>query len=264
MAGLETRLNRPYAFPVEGLSKKLYGKLISNFYLLAGDKGNEEGIITTFRRIVETLPEDAVFWDVGSHIGQYTAHFNEARPNGTFRSFEPDPTNLVILRLNFEKWNWPIEWLETYALSDSDGVDEFFLDGSSGSTSALGGEQEFFVSQYYGRKPQAIKVRTAKVDTLIAQGMSPPDLIKIDVEGAEDKVFEGAKKLLAEHTPILLFESNTKGERCKRFLEEFGYKSFDADHLGEVSSESMNFLAFDMEKHGQLLGPVLSKLGYVI
>lgn len=264
MGKLETRLNRPFAFPVEGLSKKLYGKLISDFYLLAGDKGNEEGIVTTFRRIVETLPDDAVFWDIGSHIGQYTAHFSEARPNGVFRSFEPDPTNLEILRLNYRKWNWPIEWLQPYALSDTDGTEEFFLDGGSGCTSALGSGEEFFVSQYYGRKPKAIQMRTARIDTLIAEGIPTPHLIKLDVEGAEDKVFIGAVDLLLNDSPVIIFESNTKGALCKEFLEQKRYRVFDADQIGEVNADSLNFLAIDLEKHSPVLGPVLSKLGYMI
>ena len=55
------------------------------------------------------------------------------------------------------------------------------------------------------------------LDTMIAHGtLPPPDVIKIDVEGAEWDVFQGARQTLAAHRPPIVFE-------CDVNVQRFGY-----------------------------------------
>ena len=59
-----------------------------------------------------------------------------------------------------------------------------------------------------------------------------PDFLKIDVEGNELKVFEGAVGILQKKKPILLFEceqrhlGETPIENVFSFLEKYGYQGF--------------------------------------
>jgi len=54
------------------------------------------------------------------------------------------------------------------------------------------------------------------------------DVIKIDVEGSEAAVLEGAKRTLAEHAPLLIIEFNHDGA-FRPLLESFGYAFFRFD-----------------------------------
>jgi FkbM family methyltransferase len=58
---------------------------------------------------------------------------------------------------------------------------------------------------YANFKKQAVS--TVTLDTLIQQqGERPPDVIKLDVEGAEHLVIRGGRTLLARYRPLLLVE----------------------------------------------------------
>jgi hypothetical protein len=56
-------------------------------------------------------------------------------------------------------------------------------------------------------------------------------LLKIDVEGFEDKVLAGAKKIIAEDKPTIFFEclDDAAGERVYNLLSSFGYKFWEID-----------------------------------
>ncbi len=68
---------------------------------------------------------------------------------------------------------------------------------------------------------------TTTLDTLIEEDViRPPQLIKIDVEGAEAKVLRGAARLLAQHRPIVLLATHGREvhqESC-HFFRSLGYR----------------------------------------
>ena len=70
---------------------------------------------------------------------------------------------------------------------------------------------------------------------------SPKDisLIKIDVEGAPDKVLLGAEEILKMSKAKIIFEAldNEELERCESILEKFGYR------INKNSFDRINFLA---------------------
>jgi len=64
-------------------------------------------------------------------------------------------------------------------------------------------------------------VPSATVDGLIAQGVPEPDFIKCDVEGAEGRVIDGARSLIARRHPIWLLE--TFNDEVPVLMESLGY-----------------------------------------
>ncbi len=55
--------------------------------------------------------------------------------------------------------------------------------------------------------PNAVKVSAYSIDYLVAESIiEPPDVIKIDVEGAEHKVLLGMCEVIKKHKPVIVFE----------------------------------------------------------
>ena len=73
------------------------------------------------------------------------------------------------------------------------------------------------------------EVRICRLDEIPEARESPPELIKIDVEGFESEVLEGARGILAAHRPVLYIELCSEylasTERSIALLEELGYET---------------------------------------
>lgn len=97
-----------------------------------------------------------------------------------------------------------------------------------------------------------IEVNSITLDN-IARETKIPDLIKIDVEGAEGKVISGAEKLIAEHAPIFIIECglNDRQEVADKLMRQ-GYSLFDADNAGPYNIRALNILAIPGNRKNQI------------
>jgi hypothetical protein len=85
-------------------------------------------------------------------------------------------------------------------------------------------------------------VPTVTVDIITQKLNFYPDVMKIDVEGGEFKVLQGARQTLEKGRPKVLLSthSNELDARCVKFLEELGYT---LDVLSEEESVGREYLA---------------------
>lgn len=152
-----------------------------------------------------------VFYDVGANIGFHTVIAARLVGNaGTVVAFEPLPENAAQLRRNVELNSFANVEVVEAALSDGTGFAN--LSGSGHRTrrtlTKLGG----------------VEVRTFRLDDWEGP---PPDLLKIDVEGAELVVLEGALETIRRHRPDMLIEVHWLADAFTRFfrdeLEPLGY-----------------------------------------
>src|SRR5262249_31408675 len=89
--------------------------------------------------------------------------------------------------------------------------------------------------------PNRIQVRVAKLDTLVLAGeIPPPALIKMDVEGAELKVLNGAVNLLKRFQPIIFVEVHSPAllTECESALKAVGYEVCNPDRTRLDISET--------------------------
>ncbi|MCM2317643.1 MAG: FkbM family methyltransferase [Thermoanaerobaculia bacterium] len=143
------------------------------------------------------LRSDSSTVDVGCHRGKLLAHFLSLAPDGRHFAIEPIPSLVARLRELF-----PGARVFEVALSNRSGEAKFYvfprvpgLSGLGRRDAVVGGELE----------REEIRVRTERLDAILPAG-AQVDLIKIDVEGAEGLVIEGALQTLRRCRPLVVFE----------------------------------------------------------
>ena len=152
-----------------------------------------------FRRF---LRDDSNCIDIGANAGHILREMIAAAPRGIHYAFEPIPDLFGRLCKRYGKRAKVYD----YALSNADGESAFMYYSSA---PALSGFAE--CDKKWGELEHVkLKVRTKRLDEVIESAVRI-DLIKIDVEGAELLVLEGAKATLQRNKPIVLFECGAPG-----------------------------------------------------
>lgn len=137
--------------------------------------------------------------DVGCHKGEILDLILKYSPKGIHHGFEPIPMLYENLVTKYsDKSNCIIS---SVAASNEKGESTFNYVVSNPSYSGL--KKRSYDNK--NEKDMVIQVRTEKLDELIPNDIKI-ELIKVDVEGGEMLVFEGAKNLIQKDKPILIFE----------------------------------------------------------
>lgn len=176
--------------------------------------------------------------DVGANIGYYTTLMSKYAFNGSVHSFEPVPINWKILNLNIQLNKLKNVVLNYSALADKKGEVDFSV-SIDGAYSSI---------KHTGRNIES-EILTVKLDTLdeyiVRNEISKIDVIKIDVEGAEDLVLQGAECLLNNFSmrPRLLVlelfdpnleKFNTNVDAVMNRMKGLGYVAKVANHEGDL------------------------------
>ena len=174
-------------------------------------------------------PGDVVF-DIGSNIGLYMRFELECFNAGKVVAFEPMADNFKLLKRNIQLSSNPESVMSLpFAIADFDGKADFQVDDVQTATASLDivtNGQASLGRRQLGLEPLIQKVQCHKLDTLISQDKIPaPDVIKIDVEGAELLVLKGAVDSIKKYKPDFMIELH--GKEVARdvclFLIDLGY-----------------------------------------
>jgi FkbM family methyltransferase len=178
------------------------------------------------------LRADSNCVDVGANVGSLLEMFTEVAPSGRHIAYEPVPWLADDLERRF-----PSVTVRRAAASDESGDAQFVVHRELPSRSSLQSVG------YAADDVQTIDVRLETLDSDLPAGYVP-DLLKIDVEGAEHLVLRGALDTLREHRPLVLFEHQRKtaahygsgpDEIHALLVDEAGYRIFDMDGAGPYS-----------------------------
>jgi FkbM family methyltransferase len=132
----------------------------------------------------------ATVFDVGANVGAYTLLFAQwVGPSGTVVAFEPAPASAAGLRhqLRLNGVADRVQVVES-AVADIVGTAAFAADRASGANALIS-------AGHAGE--HAVMVTTTSLDAFCEAKRIRPDVIKIDVEGAEMAVLRGARRTLA-------------------------------------------------------------------
>jgi FkbM family methyltransferase len=188
--------------------------------------------------------------DLGAHRGLYTLLASKrVGPSGRVFAFEPSPRERRALRLHLMLNRRRNVVLQKYALGNEDGTkDLFVVQGSQTGCNSL--RPPIVLS---GTVPVRVQV-TRLDDWVTTQKISGIGFIKLDVEGSEMSVLEGAAELLKRRPrPVILAEvqdlrTEPWGYKAKDiliYLETRRYKWFSLVAGGELEYLDLNPLLFD-------------------
>lgn len=169
--------------------------------------------------ILRALGPNAVFWDIGTNFGLHAVSTKALRPDATVCAFEPSAALAERVKRNagLNRVNLTIARL---ALSDRDGRAVLHLAGAGNpGMSTLSPWSEF---SYAGTEEVAIR----RGDSVVADGMySPPQVIKLDVEGHESSVLRGMPATLARpDCRVIIFEDGKSSDtETKTLLRRAGF-----------------------------------------
>lgn len=164
--------------------------------------------------------EIKTIYDCGANIGFATIFFKILFPEAKILCFEPNPNTFQILERNIAINNFKSVHLYQIALSKEEGMlDLYFTEDVSVTASIDSGRSDF---------DQLVSVPTKGLSDFMMH--AKPDLIKMDVEGAEHNIIENLiqTSLLGEPTFYLLEYHNYGDIKLfSGFIEKFasvGYR----------------------------------------
>jgi len=171
-----------------------------------------------------------LFVDIGANLGLYSFLAREAGFETLL--FEPEPVHHSFLKRNASAFGSVIDC----ALSDTCGTLDFFVSGDAnpGSSSLVMPEGGWSQSEY----ENVVPVRVSTFDSILAELAIAPSaigLIKIDVEGNEERTVRGMQRYLRTPDAAPLWcevrgPSSGRGRNSavsvSAFLHAFGYRPY--------------------------------------
>lgn len=200
------------------------------------------------RRVVERLlPKVSAFIDIGANHGIYSCLAAQAGVDVV--AVEPERGNLNILRANLSQF--PNAEILPFAVSDRAGSMALYGDGSTASLQSgwVGTPTSF---------RQSVPVET--MDALFADRWAEQRImIKIDVEGGEGKVIDGAQRMLQRSPkPYWLIECfpGKQRDRLARQFAEAGYMLHPLEWYNLVCTDDPEFSLAPVERMRFAIDPV--------
>ena len=201
---------------------------------------------------IDSFPLNSVLYDIGANVGLYSVYAAKSR-NSRVLAFEPSFLNLELLFRNIQTNNLQDKiTIFPLSLSNSNKIENFYMqDGdniwggahnSSGSNITYDGKfMENFVTS---------SQITISLDLLVEVFQLPtPNYIKIDVDGIEKIILQGALKSLSKATGILIEVDEKDGNQNAEIAKILG-------NLGFVKLNSNN--KFDLTQNQIWIKAVVS------
>ncbi len=230
-----------------------------------------------FNLIGYVLKKGGVVFDIGANVGVFSLSLVAHCPSvDKIYAFEPIPSTYQKMIKNLS-YNHNPKQIFTYnvGLSDKSGSFDFFLPGENEAASLKPVTDAFYLQEsidgiYTGqKKSERVLCKVSTVDEFVCDNpQTSIDLLKIDVEGNEKFVLEGAASVLKRYKPIVYTEMLRKhAARFQyhpndiiEFMRSLGYQCYICVNNELVEFKKMddstvetNFFFCHQEKHQDLL-----------
>lgn len=175
-------------------------------------------------------------WDVGTYLGFYSVFFNQlVGPTGKVACIEPDPRKLERTRRNLKLNGFQNCYHLPVAIGAPLGEVEFLLSDESNShlPGTYVGERHLKkIWQERDARKKSIRIPCISLDQAYFERHLPaPNLVKLDIEGAELHALKHGDRLFREVRPLLLLELHNPDcdAEAWAFSQRLGYVLQRAD-----------------------------------
>ena len=197
--------------------------LIAPWLLMHGEWEPEETELV--KKLIK--PGD-VFVDVGANLGYYTLLAIRVGASQAY-AFEAQPSTYELLGKNvIINWMSKVVQYENLAVYSHTTDLEFFVRNNYPGNSSLGFCPPDQLTKWFDTTT-AVKVHAVSLDDYFADKHAKIDVIKVDVEGAEPAVFEGARRTLSQNPNIKVL--------CEWSPDQMATARQDPEHLVEIWAE---------------------------
>jgi FkbM family methyltransferase len=173
-------------------------------------------VLQQYRPAPGPAPETVL--DIGANIGISALFYRQTYPDARIVCVEADPAMLDLLRENTRPLG--VEIVHA-AVAASSGEIEFFQSDESWSGSIVDGDGP------------SVRVPAVTLDELIER--YDPDLVKVDIEGAEYDVFASSRRAATVHTVVGEIHSPRTDPRTVELLRAFSNAELDISEQGLVT-----------------------------
>ena len=168
-----------------------------------------------FDNAIKFVKKFNVAIDVGANIGLHSTRLSKLFTN--VYSFEPVQTNFECLEVNLKQFSNVTIYKN--GLGEKEFETDIMLTSSHSHNCGA-----YSINKFVDSDEETVK-ETISVKTLDSYNLKP-DFIKIDTEGYEMSVLEGAYNTLKTYQPVILAEVAKKGpiKKVLDYLKPFGYE----------------------------------------
>ena len=175
------------------------------------------------------ISDDDVYFDIGSNVGVFSIYAGKRHPGISIYCFEPEYSNLNVLKENII-CNDLMQRTKIYsvAISNFIGLSMLHLqDTSEGSAAHIESRKPISKTDEGYPVVWSEGITCVTLDYLCEQLGVVPNVMKIDTDGSEDKILEGAVGTLSDTRLRSLVieiprENWKKSEYCYKTLEAAG------------------------------------------
>ncbi|EAS19997.1 hypothetical protein BBFL7_02397 [Flavobacteria bacterium BBFL7] len=185
--------------------------------------GWEKTSLTLWKNLLEKIDGDSVVLDIGAYSGIYSLIASTYENVKHIYAFDIQDNCIIRLEENFQLNNISKASIVKAACSDSEGEIEFYYYEEEGIMSSVAG--------IVPKKMNNLKTSVKSIvlsNWVISESLKNIKLIKIDVEGAEQKTLVGLRDILKKDEPDVLIEINDFNDvkKVKNIFPK-GYKLYD-------------------------------------
>ena len=202
--------------------QKVYCKLLRDLSVIVNKEKKETDVFYEFERIINEFKPTS-FFDIGANLGLFSWYLSIKNPKIKLFLFEPDKTNIDLLKLTLSKNN--IENFELFegVVSEDSTHKEFLIDPVSGATGSLINDSDNIYSLHHSYNLNITDlVNSTTLDSYVDSIDAGRCIVKIDVEGAENLVLAGGMKFINQIRPHIFIETFNKDVLSP--IEELDYR----------------------------------------